>query len=174
MAHAKVRCRYCPEIRDKRGLTQHEMTHPEYTPRTTEAKMTKPSRVSRYSVEAPQRTVTSRPVAARATRTVKAAHRAMDTLFEEPAPEMPKAPPEIQAMLSGRTRVPREIMVDALEAFPTNPFLFSAFCYFTAPTETEVEQIINLKTCMQFIDLEIQRLGGWEGEEGENGGGGGS
>lgn len=170
MPHAKGECRYCGRKLDRRGLVPHEMSHPEYTPRVEgTAKIVKAPRVSRYSTETPQRTVTGHTHQA-----VRAAHRRMDQNIlpappEPPIPatppEIPMAPPEIAAIISGRIRVPRELIMEAYETFSTDPLMFNIYCYFMAPPKDVVDQIINLKTAMQFIDLKIQSLGGWSEED---------
>lgn len=177
MPHGKEKCRYCPLILDRRGLTPHEMSHDEFTPRI------KTTVTAVASAKAPKYQTSKERVRERVRQSMeeRAVRRGRASLRpyppEEPAikePEVieppvqaeePQAPPEIPAMLSGRIRVPKDLINEAMEIFTTDPLLFNVYCYFMAPTKDDVEQIINLKTAMQFIDLKIQQLGGWTEEE---------
>lgn len=171
MPHSKGKCRYCGIELDNRGLVPHEMSHDNYTPRpkgmTAAAKAPK-YQTSRERVKERVR----QSMEERAVRRGRASLRPYppeEPVIKEPEviqpPEEPQAPPEIQAMISGRIRVPKELINEAVEVFPTDPLLFNVYCYFMTPTKDDVEQIINLKTAMQFIDLKIQQLGGWTEEE---------
>lgn len=169
MPHGKGKCRYCGIELDNRGLTPHEMSHDNYTPRPKG--MTAAAKAPKYQTskdrvrERVRDSMQAR--AERRQRTMVATPPALPVPPPPPPaqPEEPQAPPEIQAMLSGRIRVPKELINEAMEIFTTDPLLFNVYCYFMAPTKDDVEQIINLKTAMQFIDLKIQQLGGWTEEE---------
>lgn len=177
MPHGKGKCRYCPLTLDNRGLTPHEMSHPEFTPRDkTKATATTSAKAPKYqtSKEIVKQRV-RQSMEERAVRRGRASLRPYpleepqikeaEVIPAAPQAQEPQAPPEIAAMLSGRIRVPKELINEAMAIFPTDPLLFNIYCYFMAPTHTDVEQIINLKTTMQFIDLKIQQLGGWTEEE---------
>lgn len=169
MPHMTGECRYCGVTLDKRGLTPHEMSHPQFKPRAKT--MTTPPKTSR--LEATRERVRN-SMQERAARGSKATRQAMATVYPATPPEIhkdeqvvepPQAPPEVAAMLTGRIRVPKDLINEAMRVFPMDPLLFNIYCYFMAPTTSVVEQIINLKTVMQFVDLKVQQLGGWTEEE---------
>jgi hypothetical protein len=166
MPHTKGECRYCGKVMDARGLGPHERTHPQFKPRTKEERINRAKDTGMTGM-----TKGARLQAVRERVRASAASRAMQTQYPvatpppPPLPESPMAPPEVQAILSGRVRVPKEIINEAYETFTNDPLMFSAYCYFFAPTEDDIGKILNLKTCMQFLDLKIQALGGWNGED---------